>query len=170
VRASHAVVDGPAGLHLLGVSMGGGGGLQMWLEDPARFASATIISAPILDEAGTRAFLKPYMAPEIMERVFGPPGSGHGADPYARLATAESLKGSRLVFGVARHDLDAIVASNVAFDARLTQSGVPHLYVQFPGFHGWAAWAPMFEFALCHQLQPRCAMRDPEGWVVSVVD
>jgi enterochelin esterase-like enzyme len=170
VRRSHPVIAGPAGLHLIGVSMGGGGGIQMWLAEPARFASATIISAPILDEAGTRAFLSPYMEPEIMARVFGPVASGHGVDPYARLASPAGLAGSRLIFGAAQRDLGQIVASNVAFHEHLTQAGVPHRYVQFSGFHTWRAWAPMFEYSLCHQLQRGCSMPDPEDWIVAGVD
>jgi len=161
IRRSYPLVDGPAGLHLVGVSMGGGGGLQMWLADPSRFASATILSAPILGEAGTREFLSPYMTPEIMARVFGPPASGQGVDPYERLSSPASLAGSRLVFGAARHDLGAIVESNRAFHEHLTRAGVPHLYAQFPGFHGWRAWARMFEFALCHVLQPSCTLPPP---------
>jgi len=166
IRNSRAVVDGPQGLHLVGFSMGGGGGIQMWLAEPARFASATIVSAPILDESGTRAFLAPYMSPEIMERVFGPPASGNGADPYVRLSSAGSLEGSRLVFGAARYDLGAITESNAAFHAHLEQAGVPHLYVRFAGFHRWTSWAPMLEYSLCQQLQPHCAMPVPDGWTV----
>jgi enterochelin esterase-like enzyme len=170
VRRSHPVVDGPAGLHLMGVSMGGGGGIQIWLSDPAQFASATIISAPILDEAGTRAFLGPYMSPEVMARVFGPPASGHGVDPYTRLSSSASLEGSHLIFGAASRDLGQIVESNAAFHEHLKQAGVPHEYVLFSGFHAWTAWAPMFEFSLCHQLQPKCAMPVPQGWTVASVD
>jgi len=170
VRRSHPVVEGPSGLHLVGVSMGGGGGIQMWLAEPARFGSATIISAPILDEAGTRAFLAPYMEPEVMLRVFGPPASGNGVDPYVTLSSSAGLEGSRLVFGAAKRDLGAIVEANAAFHEHLARAGVPHRYVLFPGFHRWASWAPMFEYSLCHQLQPRCAMSDPEGWVVQTVE
>lgn len=170
MRKAYPVVEGPAGLHLLGVSMGGGGGIQMWLADPARFASATIISAPILDEPGTRSFLSAYMEPEIMARVFGPPGSGNGVDPYARLSSGDGLAGSRLVFGAASFDLGAIRDSNAAFHAHLQKAGVPHRYVQFAGFHNWKSWAAMFEFSLCHQLQPKCAMPVPGGWMVRVVE
>jgi len=170
VRKSHPVLDGPAGLHLVGVSMGGGGGIQMWLAEPARFGSATIISAPILDEAGTRAFLAPYMEPEIMARVFGPPASGHGVDPYAKLSSSAGLEGSRLVFGAAKRDLGAIVDANVAFHDHLAKAGVPHRYVLFSGFHRWTSWAPMLEYSLCYQLQPQCEMPDPEGWIVQNVD
>lgn len=169
VRKSRPVVDGPGGLHILGVSMGGGGALQMWLADPARFASATIISAPIFNESDIRAFLRKYMPPDVMERAFGPSGSGHGFDPYALHSRAD-LNDSRLVFGAAERDLDAVVKSNSAFDAHLTQAGVPHRYVQFRGHHLWTAWAPMIEYSLCHQLQPACSMPDPSDWIVRAVD
>jgi enterochelin esterase-like enzyme len=170
IRKSHPIIAGPAGLHLVGASMGGGGGIQMWLAEPARFASATIISAPILGDADTRAFLKPYMDPDIMERVFGPPGSGHGIDPFARLTSRSSLAGSRLIFGAAEHDLGAMAESNAAFHEHLVKAGVPHRFVRFAGFHRWKSWAPMIEFSLCHQLQDQCPLPDPEGWVVETVD
>ncbi|HEX7375289.1 MAG TPA: alpha/beta hydrolase-fold protein [Steroidobacteraceae bacterium] len=169
VRATYPI-DTSAGPHLVGVSMGGGGGLQMWLSDPGRFGSATILSAPIFNEEDVRTFLKPYMSPEIMDRAFGPPGSGHGADPYTTLTSRESLHGSRLVFGEAAHDLAAMAESSAAFHQRLTQAGVPHIYVRFPGFHRWTDWAPMIEFSLCHQLQAKCLMPDPPGWVVEQVE
>ncbi len=168
IRAKYPI-DGSGGPHLLGVSMGGGGGLQMWLADPGGFASATILSAPILREADIRAFLKPYMSPEIMDRAFGPPGSAHGVDPFAALATPDGLRGSRLIFGAADHDLGAMAEANVAFHDYLAQAGVPHTYVRFPGFHRWTNWAPMIEFGLCQQLQARCPMPDPEGWVIERV-
>ena len=169
VRKSHPVIDGPGGLHILGVSMGGGGALQIWLAKPAQFGSATIISAPIFNEPEIRAFLRKYMPPDVMERAFGPPGSGHGVDPYSLHSRAD-LQGARLVFGAAERDLDAMVESNAAFDARLTEAAVPHRYVRFAGHHRWTAWAPMIEYSLCHQLQPVCPMPDPEGWVVRAVD
>jgi S-formylglutathione hydrolase FrmB len=150
--------------------MGGGGGLQMWLAAPGQFGSATLLSAPIFNEAGARGFLKPYMSDDVMQRAFGPPGDGYGVDPYTALASRDSLHGSRLIFGAAAHDLAAMSASNLAFHERLVQAGVPHTYVQFPGFHRWTDWAPMIEFALCHQLQPQCPMPDPQGWVVERVE
>lgn len=170
VRAKYPTVAGAAGLHLVGASMGGGGGLQMWLSDPQQFASATILSAPILREADIRAFLKPYMPPEIMDRAFGPPGGAYGVDPFVALASREGLEGSKLIFGAAAHDLGAMTDANVAFHEHLTQAGVPHTYVRFSGFHRWTNWAPMIEFALCRQLQPSCAMAAPQGWTVETVN
>ena len=158
VRERWATTDD---LHLVGVSMGGGGGMQMWLHDPSRFASATILSAPILDEADTRAFLSRFLPARVLERAFGKPGSGAGKDPYVVLSSAEALQGSRLVFGAARNDRRGILGSNEAFHRELERDGVPHRFIAFPGGHGWSTWARVFPWALCHQLDAKCSMRAP---------
>jgi S-formylglutathione hydrolase FrmB len=170
VRQRYPTVTGPGGLHLVGVSMGGGGGMQIWLRQPGAFASATIISAPILNEADTRSFLAGYMPAAVMERVFGPPGSGFGIDPYAKLASRASLEGSGLIFGVAQHDFGAMIAANEAFHEQLVRVGVPHTFVRFDGFHRWTSWAPMIEYSLCRQLQPHCKIDAPSDWTVSTVE
>jgi enterochelin esterase-like enzyme len=170
VNQSHPIASGPAGLHLVGVSTGGSGALQVWLWDPARFGSATIISAPISAAAATRVFQGTDMTPEMMARVYGPLGGGKAFDPFARLVARDSLAGSHILFGTAEHDPGTMIDSNIAFDAHLTQAGIPHRYVRFAGDPRWAAWAPMIEYSLCHQLQPKCSMPDPTGWVVHTVD
>lgn len=169
VRAEHAIIEGRAGMHLMGVSMGGGGGMQVWLDDPTRFASATILSAPILDEADTWEFLRRFVPRRGMERAFGSPGSGSGTDPYVALSTPEGLEGSRLLFGAAHRDLRPILDSNLVFHEHLRTHDVPHRFVQFEGGHGWEAWSRVFPFALCHQLQDACAMATPPPWSVAQV-
>jgi enterochelin esterase-like enzyme len=162
VRASYPILPGPAGLHLLGVSMGGGGGMQMWLQDPAAFASAALLSAPILDQQGTRKFLHAFLPDSLIARVFGPEGAGHGKDPYAVLTRADDLHGSRLLFGAATHDRQPILPSNQTFDAALTARAIPHTFVTFPGKHGWRAWAAVFPYALCKQLlDAACTLAPP---------
>jgi enterochelin esterase-like enzyme len=168
VRDRYPTIGGSAGLHLMGVSMGGGGGMQMWLPDPSRFASATIISAPILDEAGTRKFLRRFMPNKGMDSVFGPEGSGQGVDPYRRLASPEALEGSRLIFGAATHDIANILDSNERFHQHLVQANVPHRFVTFSGRHGWRSWAPMFAYSLCYNLDDDCSAAPPKGWSVAV--
>ena len=167
IRRKHPTVDGPKGLHLMGVSMGGGGGIQLWLNDPGRFASATIISAPILDENDTRKFLRKFMSSRAMDRVFGPRGEGDGVDPFE--LTASRLDGSQLIFGAATGDLGGILASNRTFHERLESRDVPHRFVQFSGRHNWESWAAMFVYSLCHQLQDTCQMETPRGWTVQPV-
>jgi enterochelin esterase-like enzyme len=152
VQRRFATIEGPDGLHLVGVSMGGGGGLQMWLAEPARFGSITVLSAPILDEADTRAFLQRFVGRDILERAFGPPGVGVGIDPYAALQQPADLHGSRLSFGAARHDRRGILASNEAFHRRLDAASIPHDFVVFAGTHSWRAWSRVLPYALSRQL------------------
>lgn len=161
IYASYPIVPGPAGLHLLGVSMGAGGGMQMWLEKPELFGSAALLSGPILDQNETRAFLARFVSEDVVERVFGPPQAGRGRDPYVALRSAEDLHGSRLLFGAATRDHAPILPSNQKFAAMLRERGVPHTFVTFPGKHGWRAWGAVFPYVLCKQLDPSCALEPP---------
>ncbi len=163
VRAAYPTIEGPAGLHLMGISMGGGGGIQMWLSDPSRFASATIISAPILNEQDIRKFLGRFMPKKGMDRVFGPEGSGRGVDPFS-VTDPAALQGSQLTFGAGTSDLGGILRSNERFHEHLDAAQVPHRFVTFTGAHNWKWWAPMFAYSLCHHLNPSCPAALPDGW------
>lgn len=170
VAARYPVVATQAGLHLVGVSMGGGGGLQMWLGEPSRFASASILSAPIMNEADTRRLLRRFTSDRVVERVFGPPGSSAGHDPYVVLTQPEHLQGSRLLFGAATHDIPVMLASNRSFHRHLSEMSLPHRYLEFPGRHGWKAWSDAIPYALCVQLQETCSIPAPASWQVAVVE
>lgn len=158
-----SLLPAPQGLHLLGVSMGAGGGLQLWLHTPNTFASASLLSAPILDERGTRAFLQRFTSREAIDRVFGPPGDSSGIDPYAVLRSDADLHGTRLLFGAASDDKPGILSSNQAFHAALRQRHVSHTLVTFPGTHGWRAWAAAFPYVLCRQIAESCKPRPLHG-------
>ncbi len=162
IYARYPIVPGPAGLHLLGVSMGAGGGMQMWLEKPELFASAALLSGPILDQANTRAFLARFVSEQVVERVFGPAHEARGRDPYVALKSPADLHGSRLLFGAATHDHEPILPSNRQFAAALSERGVPHTFFTFPGKHGWRAWGTVFPYVLCQQLDPSCALQPPQ--------
>lgn len=166
VRRTYPTIAGSEGLHLMGVSMGGGGGLQMWLDDPGTFASATLLSAPILNEESTRKFLRRFVPRRIMDRAFGPIGEGDGNDPYVALHNDADRGGSRLTFGAAQQDIGGIADSNLDYHRHLVARNVTHRYVSFPGKHRWTSWAPMFVDALCHNLQPDCATPPPADWTV----
>lgn len=149
VRARLPIEEGS--LHLVGVSMGGGGGLQMWLAERERFSSATILSAPILDADEARRFLGRFIPEWRVSDIFGDEDDPR-ADPYAALVSEEDLAGSPLVFGAARRDRVPIVGSNERFHEHLEGRGVPHAYLSFRGRHGWKAWARALPVALGLQL------------------
>jgi len=161
IRRRFPTIDGAAGLHLAGVSMGGGGVLQMLLADPQRFGSVAVLSTPILDEADTRAFLSRFVPDGKLEQIFGPPGSKVGIDPYTALAGPADLHGARLLFGAAHRDRGGILASNEAFDRKLDTAAVPHRFVEFPGAHKWRTWSRVIPYVLCVQLDPKCRLPPP---------
>lgn len=163
MRERFPIIEGREGLHLMGVSMGGGGGMQMWLSEPDLFGSATILSAPILNEEQTREFLSGYMSDDGMDAVFGPVGSSTGVDPFEALATKEGLQGTALFLGAAEHDYGRIVDSNRAFHQYLMQNRVPHEFVIFEGHHLWTSWATVFPYALCVHLTDDCQMPAPRA-------
>lgn len=165
----YPLLAGPAGLHLVGVSMGGGGGLQMWLQEPARFGSVSILSAPILSADDTRAFLRRFISPQVVTRVFGPQAASQGRDPYTVLAAADALHGSRLLFGAAMRDRDGILSSNHTFHQTLRSRQVPHQFIVFEGRHRWTTWARVFPHVLCAQLDPQCDLPFPSQWRVARV-
>jgi len=166
VRANVPTVRGREGLHLVGMSMGGGGGLQMWLAHRDAFASATILSAPILDEDDTRDFLDRFMPRKALERAFGPPGSGGGIDPYRALQRDADREGSRLLFGAASQDIGGLLRSNESFATHLRKRGVQHTFVVFAGKHRWSSWGEVLPWALCKQLRDDCPLKTPNGWRV----
>jgi S-formylglutathione hydrolase FrmB len=132
--------------------------MQLWLHERERFASVSILSAPILNERDTREFLRHFVSAQALDQVFGPAGRGIGLDPYAVLSNAEALRGSRLLFGAARDDRAGILDSNRAFHQRLQANAVPHQFVIFPGKHRWSSWAEVFPYALCLSLATRCPL------------
>lgn len=170
VQRRFPTVEGPQGLHVMGVSMGGAGAMQMWLGEPERFASATILSAPILNEADTRKFLARFMPPAIVLAVFGPPGSDAGVDPYTALAGPDDLQGSQLILGVATRERGPMGEWSETYHQELARRQVPHSFIEFRGSHGWRTWAKVFPLALCQQLQPDCSMTAPGSWAVSETD
>jgi enterochelin esterase-like enzyme len=160
LRARYPLLPEPQHLHLIGVSMGGGG-MQLWLHERERFASASIVSAPILNEPDTRAFLRHFVSAQALDRVFGPAGHGSGLDPYAVLSDAAALHGSKLLFAAARADRGGILDSNRAFDRQLRERAVPHQFLIFPGKHRWTSWAEVLPYVLCLQLSAQCTMAPP---------
>ncbi|TPV95464.1 MAG: hypothetical protein B7733_09860 [Myxococcales bacterium FL481] len=166
LRRRYPTIAGREALHILGVSMGGGGGLQMWLSNPEQFASASLLSAPILNEDETRRFLRRFMSKRAIQEVFGPEGDGDGVDPFLELRSADRLGGSRLLFGAATRDVRGVLRSNQAFHTHLREHEVPHQFLTFEGRHAWTSWADVFVHALCHQLQPTCPRPTPAGWAM----
>jgi enterochelin esterase-like enzyme len=144
--------------HVMGVSMGGSGTLRFALHRPDRFASATIISAPIFDTDAMVNFARaPLLQPLIpVDRIFGPPepASVREDDPFLRWDSPDDVEGLRLMVAWGTRDRGPIVASSRRFHAHLTDNGVPHETLEFEGNHSWASWTPVIQEALRRMVPP----------------
>lgn len=147
--------------HIVGVSMGGTGALQIGLRHPELFASTASLSGVILAEQesvdvgqslralglftnarrvwgdGTdREFLVTHNAYSIVR--------GRGRDP-----------GLDIFLAAGTYDPDLIRGGTARFHAFLEGSGVRHRYVLYDGDHSWFAWAPIIEEAIREAVAPR---------------
>lgn len=147
----------PAGCHVMGASMGGAGTLRFALNRPALWASATLISAPILDTARMVDFVRnPLFVPILpTDRIWGPADDLERIrrdDPYLRWTTQEDLQGLRVMLAWGARDRGGIVESSEAFSAHLTAHGIAHERLVFDGDHSWRSWTPVILEALRRQV------------------
>jgi len=147
----------PEGCHLMGVSMGGAGTLRFILNRPGLFASATIISGPILDtEQMVRFVRNPLFVPVIpVGRIWGPAtrlDRIRRDDPYLRWQRQSDLAGTRLMVAWARGDRAQIIETSARFHRHLVEHGIEHESLIFEGNHSWVSWTPVIQEALRRQL------------------
>ena len=162
--ANYPVLEGRENLHLMGISMGGAGTMYTTIHNIDRFASATVLSAPIFDVDMTMDFLDgKFMRGLPLERLFGQPDRDEVAEsnPFVQLQGAEDLQGTKLLVGVGRRDLPGLLKSNRKFHEHLEANAVPHHYIEYSGGHSWRSWSQLFPVALClHMRGEGCELED----------
>ena len=139
--------------HLLGVSMGGIGALQIGLRHPEVFASITSLSALVMDPAEAREFLRTAFIRHFVDlkRVFG-----DGTDeefmnawnPYRTSARRAPDLGQRIYLAAGSREDERFRRTTTAFHEHLEQMGIEHEFEIYDGGHGWKWWAPVIERAL----------------------
>jgi len=139
--------------HLIGVSMGGIGGLQVGLRHPRLFASVASLSGPIMDEEQAVAHLdtSPVRWLVNLKRIFG-----DGTDrehlqshnPHAITRARGGDLGLRLFLAAGRDEKPFFRETTAAFHRLLEELGTPHEFELFTGGHGWRCWAPVIERAM----------------------
>ncbi len=160
VAITHHTQPCPDGCHVMGASMGGAGTLRFALNRPAMWASATMISAPILDTEQMVSFVRnPLFVPLVpTDRIWGPAGDldriRHD-DPYLRWDSPEALGGMRLMLAWGDRDRGAIQESGAAFAAHLEARGVSFERLVYEGDHSWRSWTPVILEALRRQVRAR---------------
>lgn len=165
--ARYPIAPGRENLHLMGISMGGAGTMYTTIHHIDRFASATVLSAPLFDVEQTMRFLSGKMLRGIpVERLFGPPDRAkvERSNPFVRLSAAEDLHGTQLLLGVGRSDLPGLLASNRALHEHLDAHDVPHHYLEYRGGHGWRSWSQIFPVALCLHMRGDDCQLDRDGF------
>jgi enterochelin esterase-like enzyme len=141
--------------HLLGVSMGGLGAMQMGLRHPELFSSIAALSAPILDEVQAVAhvrdssFLRWFVD---FERIFGDLEDGEFLrthNPYAILRRRDPGEAcQRLFLATGDREKPFFLDTSRAFHLFLAKRGVDHHWEEYRGGHGWRFWSPVIERAL----------------------
>jgi putative tributyrin esterase len=122
-----------------GLSMGGYGALRTALAYPARFASATSHSGPLLlGQIAPGSRPSPMSSSEWL-RIFGPSPAGthHDLLHLARVARRGGrLPKLRLDCGTE----DALIEDNRSMHRQFTSAGIAHEYAEYPGGHTWDYW------------------------------
>lgn len=169
VRERYSVLPGRRNAHIAGISMGGAGTIYTYHAHPQRFASVTVVSAPLLDTDETMRFLDDFTFRTFarIQRVFGPPERERveRANLYTRIAHPTDLEGGRLTIAAGSEDQPGIRGSTARLHEHLRSRGVPHRYVTFPGPHRWTSWTPVLPRLLCAALDPAgCTLPPMDGF------
>jgi enterochelin esterase-like enzyme len=156
IAAEYGTRPCPEGCHLVGISMGGHGALRFAVLEPGRFASVTAISAPILDTDDALAFVNNGWLRWIIptQRIWGVEDreSIERDDPFRRFSDPDDLGEMRLMVAWGDEDHAHIIETNERFEQHLSERGIPHEVLVFPGRHEWRAWTPTLGKVLALQL------------------
>jgi enterochelin esterase-like enzyme len=144
--------------HLVGVSMGGLGAVQIGLRHPELFASMSSLSGffPDVHEAEQLVRGEPMFRNVDLKRVFGDCSDREFVDahnPYQVVRRRGADLGQRLFLAVGALEPEDFTRTNRAFHELLEEKGVPHEYLVFDGRHRWRDWAPIIEQAMKYAVE-----------------
>jgi enterochelin esterase-like enzyme len=153
------------GLHGLGISMGGAGTMMLGIDHLDRFASLSVLSAPLFTSEEALAFLDRGYPGFDLHGVFGHPtlDEVRSHNPYDRLQSADALGPVKLVLARGTMDMPGIGPSTDAFHIHLAAASVPHTYFRFAGGHLWSSWKNAYPVALCVGMGGERCFEDAPG-------
>lgn len=143
----------PGRRHLLGVSMGGIGAVQIGLRHPDLFATASSFSGPILDEFQAVEHLEKSINRWALplSRIFGDGKDREfieAHNPFAIAKRRAPRLGIRLSLAAGKKEKPFFRETTIAFHRLLEERGVAHRFELFEGKHRWRHWTPAIERAL----------------------
>jgi len=146
----------PEDCHIMGVSMGGAGTMRFIFHHPELFASAGVISAPIMTTEAMFDFTDNRLYQMLLPtyRIWGRPPRAlvEREDPFIQWTDPDDIP-LRLYLAWAEGDRGQIAMGNERLAAHLDEHGIPHEGGEFEGGHGWESWSPVIVDAIAHNVQ-----------------
>jgi S-formylglutathione hydrolase FrmB len=145
---------------IMGVSMGGGGALQIGMRHPELFSGMGSLSGLLLDEADAKRLIRTSGMRFFVDlkRVFsdGSDEAFFDAHNIYEIAKRRAAAFDQRIFLAAgtREDGDFLRTTR-RFHDHLAALGIEHVFTEYDGGHGWRYWAPVIEEALPYLLGPR---------------
>lgn len=138
---------------ILGVSMGGGGALQIGMRHPELFGGAGSLSGLLLDQEEARSLLRTSRTRFFvdLERVFGDGSDQEYFDAHDVYGIAERRAAAfdqRIFLAAGTREDPEFLRTTRRFHDHLAALGIAHAFAAYDGGHGWKYWAPLIEEAL----------------------
>jgi len=128
------------GRALAGLSMGGHGAMFLGLRHKDIFSAAVPMSGGV-DICGSHPLVGPFSERWGIKQYLGPieicPERWH---ELSVINQVDSLKPSELAISIDCGTGDFFIEVNRQLHAKLTEKGITHEYVEFPGGHSWEYW------------------------------
>jgi enterochelin esterase-like enzyme len=142
----------PDECHVMGVSMGGAGVMQLVFHRPGLFASASLISAMITTARGKLDLLNDRGLFQILiptARMFGRPPLAvlERDDPFIQWQDSGDVP-VRLFVAWAAQDRRGMVRGNRRLVRHLDEHEIAYEGGEFPGGHNWVSWGPVIVEAI----------------------
>ncbi len=124
----------PSKAFITGLSMGGHGAINIFLDDTTRFHSAGSMSG-VLNLHDTR------LKESQINEVLGPYSQeNHLYDTHSATMRLSSFKGMKRSMIISCGALDAIAKSSRDFSLKCDELGIPNILIMSPGVHSWPYW------------------------------
>jgi S-formylglutathione hydrolase FrmB len=144
---------------IMGVSMGGGGALQIGMRHPELFAGAASLSGLLIDQAEARELIRTSGMRFFVDlaRVFSDGSDQAFFDAHDIYGIAERRAAAfdqRIFLAAGTREDGEFLGTTRRFHDHLDALGIGNELVEYDGGHGWRYWAPVIEEALAYLLAP----------------